>query len=276
MRSAYRRISEAINKYTEKLCREGIATILARRYRWYRSWLMIHNTTVGKLVELTGNRVWIDGFKFSVDCPEVSRAHKSTLWFGLHEIEERALLHRHLPAGFPVVELGGGLGVISCLTNRKLACPAEHIVVEASPAMAKLLERNRDLNHCQFRVVNAALQYGSPTVTFVIRDTFVGSQVNGKSGTRVTVPSTTLGQIVDTSGFGRFSLICDIEGTEADLVDHELSLIAGRAAFILAEIHPAILGQRRADQVVENLMGAGFALAERVGQNWAFVGPSLH
>ncbi len=231
---------------------------------------MINNATVGRLVELTGNRIRIEGLKFSVDCPAVTTSHKSTLWFGKHELEERALLHRHLPSGLPVVEFGGGLGVVSCLANRKLACPDRHVVVEAAPSMAALLERNRDLNDCQFRVVNAALAYGAPTVTFDIDASFVGSRLDGEFGTKVTVPTITLGQILDEAGFNRFSLICDIEGAEADLVGHELSLIADRAAFILVEIHPGFLGEDGADRVAADLMGAGFTLVESVGCNWAF------
>ena len=263
-----------MKRYLDKLRREGIATILARRYHWYRSWLMINNHTVGRLVELTGNRIRIEGLRFSVDCPQVATAHKSTLWFGRHEVEERELLRRFLPAQLPVVELGGGLGVVSCLANRQLASPDRHVVVEAIPPLAALVERNRDLNDCRFRVVNAALAYGSPTVNFTIHNNFVGSRLDGESGTNVCVPSTTLGQIVAEAGFDGFSLICDIEGAEADLVAHELNLIARQAMFVLVEIHPSILGEKGASQVVDSLTHAGFRLAERAGSNWAFVRPS--
>ncbi len=257
--------------YLEKLRREGIVAILTRRYRWYQSRIMINNARVGKLVELAGNRIRIDGLRFSVDCPAVSTSHKSTLWFGLHEVEERALLHRYLPPSLPVVEFGGGLGVISCLANRKLACPDRHVVVEAIPAMAALLVRNRDLNHCQFRVVNAALAYGSSAVTFSVSEQFVASGLNSGLGTSISVPSITLGQIVDEAGFDGFSVICDIEGAEMDLVVNELSLLAHCATFILVEIHPAILGEGRASQIVEDLTRAGFTLRERRGSNWAFI-----
>lgn len=263
-----------MKKHFEKLRREGITTILARRYSWYRSWLMINNPAVGRLVELTGNRINIEGLRFSVNCPQVTTAHKSTLWFGRHELEERELLRRFLPADHPVVELGGGLGVVSCLANRQLANPARHVVVEAIPSLAKLVEQNRDLNGCRFQVINAALAYGSPTVTFGIHNNFVGSRLDGEFGMSVSVRSITVAQIVDEADFDRFALICDIEGAEADLVTHELGLIADRAVFVLVEIHPAILGEDRADRVVAQLTRAGFRLQERVGSNWAFVGPN--
>jgi hypothetical protein len=232
---------------------------------------MINNRLVGRLVELAGNRIRIEGLKFSVNCSEVANAHKSTLWFGRHELEEREPRHRHLPADLPVVALGGGLGVIACLANRQLANPDRHNVLEAIPSLAELLDQNRTLNRCQFRVINAALAYGAPTVSFSLRSIFVGSRLEDGLGTNASERYTYLAKIMDEAGFDDFSLICDIEGAEANLVAHELSLIADRAKFVLVEIHPAILGESGADRIVESLTGAGLRLAERVGSNWAFV-----
>jgi len=260
-----------MNRYIEKLRREGLRAIARRRSDWYRTRLMINNRMVGRLVELAGNRIRIDGMSFSVDCPEIDTAHKSTLWFGLHELEERALMERCMPVDLPVVELGGGLGVVSCLSNRRLKVPDCHVVVEAMPSMAALLERNRDLNQCRFEVLNAALAYDSPVVKFGVNSSFVDSRVNGEFGAVVFVPSTTLGQIVERAGFDRFSLICDIEGAEADLMRHESALIAERGDFALIEIHPAVLGEDGAAQVVERFEQAGFCLTKRIGSNWAFV-----
>ena len=111
----------SLSHYFERLHRDGLATILKRKldYRWGQ--FRVDNYTVGRLVELTGNKVWIEGLKFSVNCPDITTRHKSTIFFGLHEIEERALLNRWLPADLPIVEIGGGLGVVSCLANRKLS-----------------------------------------------------------------------------------------------------------------------------------------------------------
>ena len=136
--------------YVEVLRRDGITAILARHHKWYRSRLMInnHNWEAGRADREPDQdrRAKVQG----VDCAQIDTAHKSTLWFGLHELEERALLDRHLPCDLPLVELGGGLGVVACLSNRKLARPEQHIVVEALPSMAALLERNRDFERTVF------------------------------------------------------------------------------------------------------------------------------
>ena len=53
-----------------------------------------------------------------------------------------------------IVEFGGGIGVISCLANRRIGQRDRHIVVEANPHLIPLLEKNRSLNRCAFTVVN--------------------------------------------------------------------------------------------------------------------------
>lgn len=235
--------------------------------------LMVNNRTVGRLVELTGNRVRMDGLKYSVDCPEIGTGHKCTIFFGYHEPDERALVKRYLPVDLPVVEFGGGIGVVACLANRKLSSPHRHIVVEANPSIAALLERNRDLNHCEFQVITAGLAYGSATTSIGVSSEFVGSRIDGDFDAKISAASITLGQIVEDAGFDRLSLICDVEGAEADLMRHESDLIAERVGFAMIEIHPNILGQDGEDQVVSGFLSAGFRVVDRIGWNWVFAKP---
>ena len=89
--------------------------------------------------------------------PSVNRAQKWGLYTEPHEPHERALLKRWLPKDLPIVEFGGGIGVVSCSANRRLDRPEQHIVIEANPAVTPLLEQNRDLNGCRFQVKNMAL-----------------------------------------------------------------------------------------------------------------------
>src|SRR4051794_28707427 len=54
-----------------KIHREGLGTILRRRLDWYRYLICINNRPVGRLVEILGNRVRIEGLVFSVDSPSI-------------------------------------------------------------------------------------------------------------------------------------------------------------------------------------------------------------
>lgn len=238
---------------------------IKRRLGWYKSRFQVNNPVVGRTVELLGNRVRIDGLTYSVECPYISTGHKSTLAFGLHEIEERALVRRWLPPDVPVIEIGGGLGVVSCLLNRKLKRPHDHVVVEANPVMAEILERNRDLNGCGFRVVNKALAYDCVAIDLSLDREFVGSSTFGSAGSTVRVPATTISEIVDDVGFEHFGIVCDIEGAEADLVQRELAAMRGRIPFFMAEMHPATLGAETVTRLEGEIESLGFRLFEKDG-----------
>src|SRR6478672_7510688 len=90
----------------------------------------------------------MDGLSYSVE--PLSSTLRYTISKGRHEQPERDLVRRWLPSDAPVVEFGGGMGVVSCLTNR-------------------------NLNDCRFNVVNKALGYGQETITLDVDPDFVGS-----------------------------------------------------------------------------------------------------
>jgi FkbM family methyltransferase len=210
-----------------------------------------------------------------VDSPGIETAHKSTLFFGLHELDERALVERWLPKNLPVVEFGGGLGVVSCLPNRLLERPDRHGVVEANPYLLDLLRTNRNLNRCRFRLINRVLAYGADNAEFGLDSSFVGSRVGESNGSMVSVPTPSLDGILNETGFEQCSVICDIEGAEIQLVEHEIEVIRRKAPFLLIEIHPNIVGQNAVDRMLESLRDAGYRLEEKRGQNIALVRDGL-
>lgn len=237
-----------------------------RRLNWYKNRFRVNNPVVGRAVELLGNRVRLDGLTYSLDTPQISRGHKSTIAFGLHEIEERHLVSRWLPSHLPVLEFGGGLGVVSCLTNRKLDRPERHVVVEANPAMIPILTENRDLNRCKFSIVNKAIAYDCEAIDLNVDEEFVGSTAKAASFGRTTrVSAATVKQIMDEAGFERAGLVCDIEGIEIDIIDREADLLASRIEFIVAEMHPAISGEADVVRAIAKLEAVGFTLKETLG-----------
>jgi 16S rRNA A1518/A1519 N6-dimethyltransferase RsmA/KsgA/DIM1 with predicted DNA glycosylase/AP lyase activity len=72
---------------------------------------------------------------------------------GVFEKHERETIKRCLDPNLPVVEVGGCIGVVACTTNRLLQEPSKHVVVEANPDLVPVLEANRQLNQCEFVVL---------------------------------------------------------------------------------------------------------------------------
>jgi FkbM family methyltransferase len=211
----------------------------------------------------------LDGCTFSLQTIPDSFT-KLFLLTNRYELPERRAVARHLRRDLPVIELGGALGVVACITNKLLTNPAAHVVVEANPLAIPLLKLNKESNHCGFEIVNRAIAYGVETVTF--RPTIDlasnsieadGTQLEGTEKP-VTVEASQLGRLVTEHGFSRFSLVCDIEGKEYDLVCHEIEVLK-RADAIIMETHARMIGKEKIKLMMNKLTDLGFEIVEEDG-----------
>ncbi len=233
---------------------------------FWRHW---DNPVLGRWVELRGNRASIDGCTFSLDSRAIPTGLKALFLFNRYERAERDALRRHLDPLLPVVEFGGSLGVVACILNRLLKEPTRHVVIEANAAMLPVLEENKRRNDCQFQVMHRAIAYGAPTVTFFEDDDFLqGSVLSGRTGyegrprREVSVTAVSLREIVDSHAFDRCTLVCDIEGAEIHLVEHELGILRDRVHTMIMETHPGAVGAESVQRMMDALQNAGF---EQVG-----------
>lgn len=211
----------------------------------------------------------LDGCTFSLKTIPDSFT-KLFLLNGQYELPERRAVKRHLRRDLPVIELGGALGVVACTTNKLLTCPADHIVVEANPLAIPQLTSNKESNHCEFKIVNRAIAYAVDTVTFHPTIDLASNSLESDGtqlyGTEqpVTVKAIQLGTIVTEHGFGRFSLVCDIEGKEYDLVGNEIEVLK-KADVIIMETHARLIGEEKNRLLISRLTDAGFRVIEEDG-----------
>ena len=233
--------------------------------KWRRKLWRHENWFFGKWVELTGNRFKIDDLVFGLDHPTIRTASKSQFLFHLYEEPEIALVKKYVQPDVPIIELGGCIGVVSCVANRRLANPSEHVVLEANPAVLDLLKANRDRNGCHFRVEHAALGYASATVEFYINSGFMSGSSFRKTEQKIAVPAITLAQLAAQSQFARFNLLADIEGAEIDLVEHESDFLSKHVQRIMLETHPHIVGEAAVNGMIDRLKSVGFAVLDQTG-----------
>lgn len=220
------------------------------------------NWCYGKLIERRGDVVKIDGCTFSLDSPAITTRSKSKFMFGQYEKPEREAVARFLDRSLPVVEFGGSIGVVSCLTNRRLEHPESHVVVEANPALVPVLIRNRDLNNCKFVVLPRMIGYnGQVGIFFADNENFVigtGVSIDSSSLQRLEIATIDLRSILDEYGFQRCTLICDIEGGESDLLRYEAEVLKNRVETIILEVHEWSLGKNRVAEMFSELRVLGF------------------
>ena len=241
----------------------GVYDVLAHKLR--STWRRGEVWQLGRFVGQSTDIVRLDGCKFSIAADRVPANVVDLLLSDLYEEPERKALAKFVQPELPVIELGACIGVVSCLTNRRLRAPEKHVVVEANPALLPLLEQNRARNDCQFTVVNAAVSYGAYSIEFGVDDNILASSVTGGAQHAVAVKTTTLERLLNDHGFERATLICDIEGAELQLVEHELETLRERISTIIMELHDRIVGVEPTEQMLSRLGSAGFKTASRDG-----------
>lgn len=225
---------------------------------------------IGRLAGRLGNRARIDGIRVRMDSPLIEPALKGELVLGRYEVHERRLAAKYFPLDEPVIELGASIGVMACAVNRRLADPARHVAVEARPELIAILAEQRRINHGQFAIVHAAIAYGAERIPlFPNEGSLMGSVVRG-GGEPVMVATASLRDVAARAGMERFNLICDIEGAEVALIEHEGGYLADHVGWIVMELHPTISGEREVERAVGALRGHGFRLVERMEESYCF------
>lgn len=189
---------------------------------------------------------------------------------GKYEREEADLILRHLPSDLPVMELGGSLGVISALIRSRLSAGVQHVVVEANPSLVSICTENAAQGgQSGTTIINAAVGYGGETLPFAIGDNIHSNHLAGAADQYarvIDVPAITLARLLERFAPDQtYSLVCDIEGAELDLVKNEIAELR-RASVIIMELHPKVYpGGVSDDEGIKAAMaGLGFDLAERV------------
>jgi FkbM family methyltransferase len=184
---------------------------------------------------------------------------------GNYEAAERKAVARYLRRDLPVVELGGSMGVVACVTNRLLKDRKAHVVVEANPLAIPHLEHNRQLNRSQFEIVNCAIAYGAELVTFRPATNMAGTSLTQPGEqSPVTVTAISLQKLVHDRGFASFGLVCDIEGLEYDLVCQEGDVLRN-ADTIIMETHARYIGEQKLHLMMTKLKQLGFKVVEEIG-----------
>jgi FkbM family methyltransferase len=241
----------------------GVFALL--RQKLQMTWRRGEVWEVGRLWGRSTQIARLDGCKFTIDPALVPANVIDLLLSNLYEQPEREALKKFLDPEMPVVEFGACIGVVSCLLNRSLNRPENHVVVEANPAMLPILKENRERNGCRFQVVHAALAHGADTVTFNISDNVLASSLHGAEQQAVVVPTVTLERLLNEHGFERATLVCDVEGAELQLVENEIDTLSKRIVAIMMETHERLVGEEPTLQMLARLKSAGFEMVNKDG-----------
>jgi len=248
-------------------------TFLSRLWGWFWATNTVLNWPLSKIIELRGNYIWVDGAQLSLDSYRIPTIKKFNL-ARTYELPERRLAKLHLEPDLPLIELGGFIGGVACITNRLLKTPDRHLVVEANPAIIGVLQHNKELNNAKFNILHGAIGYGREE--FYISDSGMSTTASVKQEASSTpVKAWTLKRILDDFDYEQVCLICDIEGGEVQLIEHEINVLEQHVMIIIMETHPDTVGKANVDEMLSALFSKGFSTIDQLGDVYVFTNKRL-
>jgi FkbM family methyltransferase len=213
------------------------------------------------------------GLAFHIPPDLTTLETRAEFLFHRYENVERRFAGKYVPSEATVLELGGCLGVVACLINRRLADPRRHVVFEPHPRIADHLAANRDRNRCRFQIRRQIVAAGGPAA-FYLRDPFVGGSSLLRPGDRkIEVPTVTVADLERDTGLRFDTLVVDIEGAEHAFFAENAELL-GRARVVLVEFHEQIIGEAACEESRNRLRAAGLQRRDRQGSVEAWSRPA--
>jgi FkbM family methyltransferase len=208
------------------------------------------------------------GFRFAAPSDQTNGMIQSSIFWGFYESAETRLIEKYLQRSGVVIELGGSLGIVSSHIVSKLN-GGKLIIVEANPKLLHTINRNTSLHNkrnIEVIVVNKAVSYKGSSIFLHVTENNTASRIGSESEQSIEVACIQLSDLVDTYVSESFSLVCDIEGCEVDILVNDTGALTN-CSQIFMELHKTDYNGRKytTEDVLEKLCGLGFELVERDG-----------
>jgi FkbM family methyltransferase len=235
--------------------------------RWLRRVIDLRGT---RTRALTRARVWrnrlrgygycVAGVRVPINRSLLSPRVEAWISRGKNQADEFECARDLVRSGDVVLELGGGLGVLSAALHRE-AAPSRIVSYEGNPDLlsyAKLTHQFNGVSNVEVRHGIVLSRADAPTVPFYRHvDVWGGSlfQVPGTDLEAAKVPVVKLTEVL--TELVPNVLLVDIEGGELDLFESAETL--GSLDGIALELHPDIYGSAGVLRVFQALGRLGFA-----------------
>jgi FkbM family methyltransferase len=172
------------------------------------------------------------------------------------------MVSQFIKPGTNVLELGGSLGIVSASIRRAIGPHAFHLIVEANTALLDICRSNASIGAQPgtVEVMNAAIDYsGKAQVRFCSSPDALGGHLASQSESGQPVKATTFRELADRMPSKPFALVCDIEGAEFELFQHDVDALSD-VSLVIVETHPTrhCDGPRAVERTVAALEDAGF------------------
>jgi FkbM family methyltransferase len=212
------------------------------------------------------------GYRFQIPEFGVSNTNIAALFWGFYESAEIRLIQKYLSGNTDVIELGGSIGIVSGHLSSKMQPGKRLLTIEANPALVNSIKINSSKfasSGVQCEVLNYAIDYAGTSIELYVTDDNTESRVGGtgKQGKAVRVNSITLKKIIEKYGITEYTLVCDIEGGEIQLLLEDPTAFENCTSLII-ELHDVWYKEvkYRADEILNLFITKlGYTLVEKDG-----------
>jgi FkbM family methyltransferase len=220
---------QTLSDFTHQISRKRANPLILKLRRLAAN--ILCNDVIGQLIALiSSNNIHNGNCIINTNCETVKPSVKARLFWGVYETPEIDFVNKYLRSDLDVIELGSSIGVIASHVGQKLKSSSRLICVEANPILIDCLKDNiqRNINEDNvdnYVVINAAIDYSnnSDWVEFAISNNSLESRIGNDLNARehIKIPTTTLSNILHEYQIDKYTLICDIEGAEKQLLENE-------------------------------------------------------
>lgn len=222
----------------------------------------------GLYFTLKGNKYKTEGVELHIPSAVTDIKFRGQFPINFYEKQERKYLKQYLNPEATVLELGACLGVVSCVTNRLLKYPTQHVVVEANPNLIQFIEKNRAHNGSGFQIEQCMVS-DQKANTFYLGRTILMSSNRRASVTKIDVPGKTVTELEHVHGLRFDTLIMDIEGGELEFLrSNKHWLLQLQTVFMEVHPHKDILTPIEVDECRKILEDAGLSIVLDEANFW--------
>ncbi|MES2732322.1 MAG: FkbM family methyltransferase [Bacteroidota bacterium] len=181
-------------------------------------------------------------YRFIVDEKSVNKRMIASILWGFYESAEIRYIEQYLNGNLNVLELGGSIGIVSSHIATKLKAGKLFVSVEANPYLVDIIEANvgRHISKgASLKVLNYAVSYGREQVHLNITNNNTETRVIKEETIEkigIVVNTKTVGAIVREFNMNEYALVCDIEGSEIEVLLHEDSSLE-KCKQLFIELH---------------------------------------
>lgn len=237
--------------------------------------LLCNKITGGIIAFIFRNRIpdlrW-KGYSFSVKGAGVSKTIIASIFWGFYESAEIRFAQKYFKGDTDILEFGSSCGIVASHFASKLKENKKYIAVEANNGLLEVLKNNLlhyKTDGTEIIILNNALYYGAENVSFLVSNNTTESHiVNGQNltGTTVEIPAITLTHIVDRYHLANYTIVCDIEGAEVEILLNETETL-NFCRYLFIELHSVQYAETvyTIDSLKNLIESKGFILKDQHG-----------